>query len=73
MTFPYYTVRAIMQLAAKKGVKRSTFPKNGLKWRGKVKDYPGAKAILKQNRQTIAKKAAKHAWETTRKIYPYIV
>ena len=71
MTFPYYTVRAILEMAAKKGVKRSSFRK--LTWKGKAKDYPGAKAILKQNRRAYAKKGAKHAWETTRKIYPYIV
>ena len=45
--YGYYTVLEILKLAAKKGVKRSSFPKKGLGWKGKVKDYPGAANIAR--------------------------
>ena len=45
--YGYYTVLEILKLAAKKGVKRSSFSKKGLRWKGKVKDYPGAANIAR--------------------------
>ena len=45
--YGYYTIREILKLVAKKGVKRSSFPKKGLRWKGKVKDYPGAANIAR--------------------------
>ena len=56
MVYGYHSILEILKLAARKGVKRSTFPKKGLRWSGKAKDYPGAKEIANMNRQGIYRK-----------------
>ena len=61
MVYGFHTIKYILQLAGKKSrpvLKNPpyTMYKPGLRWKGKAKDYPGAKEIANMNKQGITGK-----------------
>ena len=51
-------------IAKKKGVNRTGYSmyQPGLRWRGKAKDYPGAKEIINMNAQGVTGKKKRKFW-----------